>query len=64
MTLGWLTLAAAGGALGGYLLRIRQEKGKLYLTKKDREIQPVTNVTTTKTKQIRQIETPQVIDKK
>jgi Flp pilus assembly protein TadB len=64
MTLGWLTLAAAGGALGGYLLRIRQEKGKLNLTKKDRDAQPITNVTTTKTKQIRQIETPQVIDKK
>ena len=64
MTLGWLTLAAAGGALGGYLLRIRQEKGKLNLTKKDRDAQPITNVTTPKTKQIRQIETPQVIDKK
>jgi hypothetical protein len=64
MTLGWLTLAAAGGALGGYLLRIRQEKGKLNLTKKGRDAQPITNVTTTKTKQIRQIETPQVIDKK
>lgn len=64
MTLGWLTLAAAGGGLGGYLLRIRQEKGKLNLTKKDRDAQPITNVTTPKTKQIRQIETPQVIDKK
>ena len=64
LTLGWLTLAAAGGALGGYLLRIRQEKGKLNLTKKDRDAQPITNVTTPKTKQIRQIETPQVIDKK
>ena len=31
MTLGLLTLTAAGGALGGYLLRIRQEKGKLFL---------------------------------
>jgi hypothetical protein len=64
MTLGWLTMAAAGGALGGYLLRIRQEKGKLNFTKKDRDAQPITNVTTPKTKQIRQIETPQVIDKK
>ncbi len=64
LTLGWLTLAAAGGALGGYLLRIRQEKGKLNLRRKDRDAQPITNVTTPKTKQIRQIETPQVIDKK
>ena len=64
MTLGWLTLTTVGGALGGYLLRIRQEKSKLNLTKKDRDAQPFTNVTTTKTKQIRQIETPQVIDKK
>ena len=64
MTLGWLTLATAGGALGGYLLRIRQEKSKLNLTKKDQDTKPITNVTPTKTKQIRQIETPQVIDKK
>jgi len=28
MTLGLLTLTTAGGALGGYVLRIRQEKGK------------------------------------
>ncbi len=28
MTLGLLMLATAGGALGGYVLRIRQEKGK------------------------------------
>ena len=64
MTLGWLTLAAAGGGLGGYLLRIRQEKGKLHLANKDQDTQPVTKVTTTKTKQLRRIETPQVIDKK
>jgi hypothetical protein len=64
MTLGWLTLAAAGGGLGGYLLRIRQGKGKLHLAKKDQDTQPVTKVTTTKTKQLRRIETPQVIDKK
>jgi hypothetical protein len=50
--------------LGGYLLRIRQEKGKLHLAKKDQDTQPVTKVTTTKTKQLRRIETPQVIDKK
>jgi hypothetical protein len=64
MTLGWLTLATAGGALGGYLLRIRQEKGKLHLAKKNQDTQPSTNMTATKTKQIRQIKTPQLIDKK
>ncbi|WP_051309455.1 hypothetical protein [Desulfogranum japonicum] len=31
MTLGLLLLTAAGGALGGYTLRIRQEKGKTLL---------------------------------
>lgn len=31
MTLGVLTLTTVGGALGGYLLRIRQEKRKLHL---------------------------------
>ena len=64
MSLGILTLATAGGALGGYLLRIRQEKGKLDLAKKDQDRQGITNVTATKTTQIRQIETPRVTDKK
>ena len=32
MTLGLLTLTTAGGALGGYVLRIRQEKGKTALS--------------------------------
>jgi Flp pilus assembly protein TadB len=64
MSLGILTLATVGGALGGYLLRIRQEKGKLDLTKKSQDTLPITNVTTTKTKQLPRIEAPQVIDKK
>jgi hypothetical protein len=64
MSLGILTLATVGGALGGYLLRIRQEKGKLDLARKRQDTQPITNVTTTKTKQFPRIETPQVIDKK
>jgi hypothetical protein len=64
MSLGILTLATVGGALGGYLLRIRQEKGKLHLAKKDQDTKGITNVTITKAKQFPRIETPQVIDKK
>jgi Flp pilus assembly protein TadB len=35
ITLGLLTLTTAGGALGGYVLRIRQEKGKTALPPQD-----------------------------
>ena len=35
MSLGLLTLTAVGGALGGYLLRMRQEKRRLPLTGRD-----------------------------
>lgn len=35
MSLGLLTLTTVGGALGGYLLRIRQEKGRLRLQSGD-----------------------------
>ena len=63
MSLGILTLATGGGALGGYLLRMRQEKGKLHLAKKDQDTQVFTSVTTNKTQQHRRIEAPQVIDK-
>lgn len=35
MTLGLLMLTTAGGALGGYVLRIRQEKGKPLLPRKN-----------------------------
>jgi hypothetical protein len=64
MSLGILTLATVGGALGGYLLRVRQEKGKLNLAKKDQDTQPITSVTTPEKKQFPRIETPQVKDKK
>ena len=37
MTLGLLTLSTVGGALGGYLLRNRQEKGKLNLLPKSKD---------------------------
>jgi hypothetical protein len=37
MSLGLLTLSTVGGALGGYILRNRQEKGKLNLPHKSQE---------------------------
>jgi hypothetical protein len=37
MTLGLLTLTTFGGTLGGYVSRIRQEKGKLNLPKKSHD---------------------------
>ena len=64
MSLGLLTLTTAGGGLGGYLLRIRQERGKLLLAGKEQDSQNITNITPTKIKQLPQIETPQKIDKK
>ncbi len=45
MSLGVLTLTAAGGALGGYLLRIRQEKGKLQLPLKGQDTTRIINAT-------------------
>ena len=64
MTLGWLTLAAAGGGLGGYLLRIRQEKGKLLLLPKGQDTSRIINATPNKTKQIPRGQPPEVIDKR
>lgn len=59
MSIGVLLLAAAGGALGGYLLRIRQEKGKLHLLPKDRHAAPrPINATSDKPKQPPRIEAP------
>jgi hypothetical protein len=45
MSLGVLTLTTAGGALGGYLLRIRQEKGKLQLPLKGQDTTRIINAT-------------------
>ncbi|MBW2430304.1 MAG: hypothetical protein JRF56_15200 [Deltaproteobacteria bacterium] len=58
MSLGWLTLTTVGGALGGYLLRIRQEKGKLQLARKGHDTPPIINATTTKPKRPPRIEPP------
>jgi hypothetical protein len=64
MTVGLLTLATVGGALGGYLLRLRQEKGKLKLANRGQDTRNIINVTSTKTKQFPSNHTPQVTDKK
>jgi Flp pilus assembly protein TadB len=58
MSLGLLTLTTVGGALGGYLLRIRQEKGKLHLPRKGQDTPRIINATSNKTKQPTRIEPP------
>ena len=50
MSLGLLTLTTVGGALGGYILRIRQEKSKLNLQLKGQDTPRIINAKTTKTK--------------
>ena len=52
MSLGMLMLTASGGALGGYLLRIRQEKRKLQLSTLDLQTPRIINATPDKTKQL------------
>ena len=64
MSLGVLTLTAVGGALGGYLLRIRQEKGKLLLLPKGQDTSRIINATPNKTKQIPRGQPPEAIDKR
>jgi Flp pilus assembly protein TadB len=44
MSLGVLMLTSAGGALGGYMLRVRQEKIKLQLPQKDQENMRIINL--------------------
>jgi hypothetical protein len=55
MSLGLLTLTTVGGTLGGYVLRIRQERGKLNLPHKSQDLTPITNATPNKTKQSTQV---------
>ncbi|MDJ0666333.1 MAG: hypothetical protein QNJ61_03625 [Desulfobacterales bacterium] len=50
MSLGLLTLSTVGGALGGYILRNRQEKGKLNLLHKSQETECIIKATPSKTK--------------
>ncbi|CAB1059119.1 hypothetical protein D1BOALGB6SA_3877 [Olavius sp. associated proteobacterium Delta 1] len=52
MSLGLLMLTTAGGALGGYLLRVRQEKSKLPQPPSDQDMLPIIHVKHDKTKQL------------
>jgi len=58
MSLGLLTLAAVGGALGGYTLRFRQEKAKLHFPRNGPDVPHISDETSQKTKQIPNIEKP------
>jgi hypothetical protein len=58
MSLGLLTLAAVGGALGGYTLRFRQEKAKLLFPPNAPGTPRISNETSQKAKQIPNIEKP------
>jgi len=58
MSLGLLTLAAVGGALGGYTLRFRQEKAKLHFPRNGPDVPRISDETSQKTKQIPKIEKP------
>lgn len=59
MSIGVLMLTTAGGALGGYMLRIRQEKGKLQLLHQGRDAAPrPLNAAADNTKQPPRIEAP------
>jgi hypothetical protein len=58
MSFGLLTLATVGGGLGGYVLRIRQERGKLNLTHQSKDIGRIINATPNKTKRSIQIKPP------
>ncbi len=52
VSVGLLVLTTASGGLGGYLLRLRQEKGRLQLPRRGRPEPGVIDVTPGKTKQL------------
>jgi len=52
MSLGLLMLTTAGGALGGYMLRVRQEKSKLQLPHRDQDNMRIINAKPAKPKQL------------
>jgi hypothetical protein len=58
MSLGLLTLATVGGALGGYTLRFRQEKAKLHFPPNAHDTPRISDETSQKAKQVPNIEKP------
>jgi Flp pilus assembly protein TadB len=58
MSLGVLLLAFVAGATGGYILRIRQEKGKPQLPPSDQDPARMINATPGKTKQPPRVDPP------
>jgi hypothetical protein len=52
MSLGLLTLATVGGGLGGYLLRIQQDRSRNQPAHKDQGAIRLINATATKTKEL------------
>ncbi|MGD8264173.1 MAG: hypothetical protein PVG08_11830 [Desulfobacterales bacterium] len=58
MSLGLLTLTTVGGAFGGYVLRIRQERGKLNLPHKSQGTARIINAAPNKTKQSTRVKLP------
>jgi hypothetical protein len=58
VSLGLLTLTTVGGALGGYVFRIRQEKSKLILPHKGQNTTRIINATPNKKKQSTRVEPP------
>ena len=58
MSLGLLTLAAVGGALGGYTLRFRQEKAKLNFPRNGPDVPRISDETSQKAKKIPKTEPP------
>ncbi|MGB8336168.1 MAG: hypothetical protein WCE56_16865 [Desulfobacterales bacterium] len=58
MSLGLLTLATVGGALGGYTLRFRQEKAKLHFPLSAPDTPRISDETSQKAKQVPNIEKP------
>jgi hypothetical protein len=64
LSLGLLTLTTVGGALCGYVLRDRQERGKLNLPHKSQDATRIINEPPNKTKPYTRVNTPQVIESK
>ena len=62
--LGFLTLSTAVGAVGGYSLRMRQEKGKLKPPNGGRDTTTIINATPNEIKQLPRVEPPPAKDDK